>query len=1075
MSVGEDGQLATVGPIGLAMPQQEGVYEILLSVHRKRFGDNFMRTKPVLQRHLQVVVVAPESAETPPDSQQLVSSNNSDWKLIETIEPSYASWREWLPKVPRLPLLPDFQQKPLSNDRTQKQAYSGAELVELTAGGWQAYPIPIDRTGRPHLVEVEYPSDLPQTLGISVLEPNAVGKLVPLSLDSGVDVSGEAATNSSGLARDKLYFWPRTSTPIILLTNRRETHSALFGKIRVYAGPEQLGANAAKKPLINSRLLAAYFDRPLFPENFTAPETADQWSGRSLKDWATFYEGGRRMVEYLRHVGYNGAIISVACQGGTIYPSQLLNPIPKYDTGRFLATGQDPLPKDVLELLFRMFDQAGLTLVPAVEFSSTLEELEAALQRDPRQAAGIPLVDRQGLTWQQRHGASQGIAPHYNPLDARVQQAMRNVLNEITDRYSSHASFGGLALQLSPKSYALLPGEHWGWDAVTYGRFCRAHKLPAEAPKAPDEATRVKWLQWRAEQLAEFYGRLAQDLQARRNACPLYLATGQLLTSPQLQPLLQPTIPNHLHMDEVLSQLGINMNLLAGDDQIVFFRPERRVAGAPLADEAVNINLATNSAADETFAKLAPAASLFYHEHLVLALPSFDAQSPFGEENTRVRLFSHVAPSAASNRQRFVHHLALRDVQHFADGGWMLPLGQESALQDLFQTFSQLPPGTFQTITPKTTTLPTQPLVVRSRVHDGQTYVYVVNDSPWNVTAEIDIQAPTFCRLRQLGQDKPLSPAWLDGQLTWALDLRPFDVVAAVASHDKAVVNTWRVSVDRATYAQLRQQVEQLKVRTNNLDKPEPIQVLSNPGFDRSADTMPGWGSSNTPGTAIGLDTTVQASGKNSLKMTSNGNVAWVRSDPFPPPKSGRIAVLVRIRTEDPQQQPKLRVAVDGKFKDGGDYYVQRPVGQATKNSIAQQWTPFLLPVNNLPTNQLSYVRIGFDLVGAGTVWIDEVDVYDNWFLKHELDEMMIMSRLTNRLLGMGRVTDCRRILNGYWSQFLLRHVAPEVEQVASLPPAPGQGNAFPPPQPSKDKEEARSSMLDRWKRIPLQLNPFRR
>ena len=31
-------------------------------------------------------------------------------------------------------------------------------------------------------------------------------------------------------------------------------------------------------------------------------------AGRSLRDWVTFYEGGKRLIEYLKHVGYNGAV-----------------------------------------------------------------------------------------------------------------------------------------------------------------------------------------------------------------------------------------------------------------------------------------------------------------------------------------------------------------------------------------------------------------------------------------------------------------------------------------------------------------------------------------------------------------------------------------------------------------------------------------------------------------------------------------------------------------------------------------------------------------------------------------------
>jgi hypothetical protein len=75
---------------------------------------------------------------------------------------------------------------------------------------------------------------------------------------------------------------------------------------------------------------------------------------------ATFYEGGTRMVEYLHYTGYNGLVIAALADGSTIYPSQLLDPTPRYDTGAFFATAQDPMRKDVLELLLRLFDREEL-------------------------------------------------------------------------------------------------------------------------------------------------------------------------------------------------------------------------------------------------------------------------------------------------------------------------------------------------------------------------------------------------------------------------------------------------------------------------------------------------------------------------------------------------------------------------------------------------------------------------------------------------------------------------------------------------------------------------------------------
>ena len=52
---------------------------------------------------------------------------------------------------------------------------------------WEAYTLPINRPGSPHILEIDYPSDVPQTLGVSIIEPNAAGAIIPIGLDSGIE------------------------------------------------------------------------------------------------------------------------------------------------------------------------------------------------------------------------------------------------------------------------------------------------------------------------------------------------------------------------------------------------------------------------------------------------------------------------------------------------------------------------------------------------------------------------------------------------------------------------------------------------------------------------------------------------------------------------------------------------------------------------------------------------------------------------------------------------------------------------------------------------------------------------
>ena len=314
-------------------------------------------------------------------------------------------------------------------------------LVQLKPTGddqndlaWQAYTLPIQTPGMPYVLEVEY-LDTPQTLGVSILEPNPIGAFVPPYLDFGIDVRKtdfEINTDNSQTPHVKKYrlvFWPQTNSPIILLTNRRKDEPAVFGKIRLYGGWKHL-PKAFQKGGIEGRKLAACIDRPLLPENFNASQTRGILSAIGVDDWQTFHEASTRMVEYLGYSGYSGAMISVYSDGSAIYPSRFIESVPVYDTGRFLGDHRDPVEKDVVEMLARLFDRESLEFTPSLDFCSPLPELETALRRGGPSAEGIRWVGVSGQQWLPQPGVNRGRGMYYNILNERVQNAMLNVVRE---------------------------------------------------------------------------------------------------------------------------------------------------------------------------------------------------------------------------------------------------------------------------------------------------------------------------------------------------------------------------------------------------------------------------------------------------------------------------------------------------------------------------------------------------------------------------------------------------------------------------------------------------------------------
>ena len=157
--------------------------------------------------------------------------------------------------------------------------------------------------------------------------------------------------------------------------------------------------------------------------------------------------------------------------------------------------------------------------------------------------------------------------------------------------------------------------------------------------------------------------------------------------------------------------------------------------GAQLGAQAVDLEVAQMPEADQYFRDLPLPGSLFFHPPQEVRVPSLDRKSPF--RPCFAWLVTQPVPSAAENRRRFVHSLAVMDSQALVDGGWLLPLGQEEALRELAAAYRRLPAVRFATLSEGArTAAPPGPVTFRwARVGQAGPWLYVVNDAPFAMTA----------------------------------------------------------------------------------------------------------------------------------------------------------------------------------------------------------------------------------------------------------------------------------------------------------------------------------------------------
>lgn len=1046
----ETGAATAVSQAELPLPIDEGVFDVVFSVYPKRLTSPLLRGKAVVERRVQVVVVDPV---------QRTPVNPGEWKTTWEIDPANPKWWERMTRIPTLPKLPGLTSEPLSNGAAQALAHLNRTWIELPADVWQAYPLSVEEIGRPHVLQVEYPSDLPQSLGISIVEPNAAGQVLPIGLDSGVDVAPEGAGQTPRVLRHRLVFWPQTKAPVVLLTNRRPGQGAWFGKISLQAGPTVLPPLRLPPTNVAQRMFAACLERPLIAENFSAGEALDPATGRTLDDWVTFYLATTRLVEYLQHTGSGVIMLPVLSEGSTLYPSDLLEPTPRYDTGQFFESGQDPVRKDVLELLLRVCDRAGVQCVPSLQFTTPLPELERQRLLDPLNSIGIEPLGPDGRPVIARRGSRRGLAHYYNALDPRVQQAMQNVVEEIAGRYHQHPSFSGVGLQLGPESFALLPDEQSGCDEQTLLEFQRAtgvmlSELDPRNPQWRAEATntirtsaRAAWLNWRVQRIAAFYRQLQQTVEQHRSSARLFVLPGELLASRSIQFALRPVLPAQDHAAAAFGALGFDPRQFAAEKSMILPLPQRvapEFSGLSSAYQAWRQgpdlgNLFTGGAyATQTAV-----------EHAPLALPSFDRVSPFGAEQTRLWLVPQLVPSGAQGRERFVHAIATSDTRLLIDGGWMLPLGQEEALSSLVKVFRRLPDEPFQTVQPRTANANQLPAVVRTLVRRNKTYFYVTNDSPWPVTVEIDWNSPAAINIEPYSAQREASTTANGTLTTWTVKLEPYDLIGGEIDSPQATVETWRTTLPDDAREHLREQVRQLRFRANVLRSPQPKDVLTNPSFEQVAanGSLTGWVYAQGPQVSVELDIDAPLHGKQSIHLQSTRDAndrpvpVWMRSEPIQAPTTGRLSVVAHLRVADPLRQPRLRLAVEGKL-DGQPYYRWSNVGlseegKPLKVQLGSEWNSYRFPLTDLPLSGLTDLRIGFDLMDEGEVWIDDIQVFDLWFDEHERDELLKSIASADFQLNGGQLVATQRYLESHWPQYLRQHVPYQAVETAKPAPQP--------------------------------------
>lgn len=931
---------------------------------------------------------------------------------------------------------------------------------------WQAFPLSIREPGTPHLIELDYPEAISQSLGVGIVEfLDRNGETVPcLTAENGVFTAPEivSAVKPGGQRTHSVLFWPKTSQPMLLLSNPGRNES-YFGKIRLYRLPAGETELAVPKPSEGSgqRLVAAYLHQGDFLEEWSRPLEIDPATGRRIApdDWNDLLDVGRRLVASLAGNHYDGAMIPVLSNRLALFPSEKTLPPPLGESA----------PRDAVGLWLRLFERENLVLVPAIRFDMPLRDLEARIRQNPALAEELVYGDTNRYFPE---------ATRYNLLHPMVQEAMLDLIREQLARYGRSPSFGGIAVHLNPDGYAQLP-PFQRLDDATFRQFLNGMSeetrrlVPAELhASAPREtpfpenreqtlparmAARARffheqpkfaeaWLRWRTEQIGAFYARMAGEVVQTRPDAKLYLAGATVLDHPELRPYCVPSISRRTSLVYPLRLLGLDVAELSKIPSLVFLRPTR-VGPPESSDVAASYSDFDSAEMAQAFASGS-------------ALPG----SLFFRDASRGR---NMLPAEHQSRRRFVRQLAQSDLRVVFDGGRTLPAGESGPLSAFWAAFRKLPNLPFQEFTqpaesrdakanpPEAESL--QPLTVRFARVENRLVVYLVNDAPFGVDADLSFAVTGNGRLVELGGLRKVNePEYRGTSASWSVALEPYDFVAVALEDPGASLRRVKVRRPREFCDEggvLEQEIDRFRERIQTTARfgvrgegpaNADFEVLP-PSPPAPPGDVPHWTSFGNPRLTVSRDDQRRFSGQASLRISGDAGLkatpGAVFSDAFPVPTTGRLYAVLHVGIPETAGNLPVNVLLSARHRDRPLYRSYTPAPdwlpsllQATPVS-GIRWQQIVVPFDRLPIDSMEDLRIGFELTDRGEVWIDNLRLFQVSLSRQETNEFLILVNAADVRRRSQRYSELLAILEGYWAGFLAEHAPAAAPETASGAP----------------------------------------
>lgn len=905
------------------------------------------------------------------------------------------------------------------------------EYFEVAPGAIQIFPLTVASAQKHLKLEIDYQNAENQLCDFVLFDRESDRQ--PYSeLVSATTKSDDLL--SKGLTRSQsLLTWNRSRNPVLMIRNLRSAAPLQIRRIRLYEIKNEtrgyrFSTNQTRR--IYTQISMEEVSRILSPPR--TPETADY----SLDDWNTFRLGGRRLIQLIKSAQFHGAMIDVNQNGSAIYPSDLIQFTPALDTGAFASSGRDPIRKDVLELLFRQFDANGLTLIPRFELPEFLAKIEAA---DDTFRKDIRLKNFEG---------SDSLT--YNYLNPHVQELIQQVILELVNRYSHHDSYGGIALKIGANDQLIL-NKMTGFNESLISEFLNQNPTRFASATTLDQKRSLilstyanEFADWHASKTTFFLVNLNSKVQAasKRN---LLLDFTHIISSKtgkvEFFPRLRTTTSSAKHF----RSRGFDLQQLS-ESGLVPLMPTLIESSPKLAEQRAEYALKNGLV---EFGETTKGTGV-----MRVVVPRREAANQKMERTDFENVAYHA--SAPNSNWQFRKDLVTQVCKH--DASFVLDSFEINAraLSDgsnrVWETYSRLPNVSFDDVTKNNVD---SPVVVRKKTIGDQSYFYIGNQSPWPARITVDFSTP-LANPRTLRGTFFSKLTKTDSGTTLVIELQPYDLVGGVSDQKALEISDVRFSLPKTLKATLNQRKDQLLAQIRFLSPPESIVANVNPSFEHVGvqETPAAWSFAKDEFFSLrSLADGAAPQGRRVLEITNSESKqwGWIRSPYLANQGTGRISVLVSMKTGVDGKAPRIRLSVDGNI-DGREYYrfgsFSVDDDQPLPARLEKKWKVFAVHFNDVPTD-LKDLRVGLDVFGSGTVYVDDFKVFDRWFDSQDKDALTKLISLAAHNITDGNFLKAHRIMNGYWPTFLGE--AASANRVEQRPVSGADSELMPRQDPNQD------------------------